>query len=85
MLDTRLVTTREGHKLRVARVGDGSPPLVLLHGYPETLQIFCRLANFLAYHVEVIAFDWPGMGQANPGPAGGLAGPHGKAIDSSPR
>ena len=66
MLDTRLVTTGKGHKLRVARVGDGSPPLVLLHGYPETLQIFCRLANLLARHVEVIAFDWPGMGASEP-------------------
>ena len=66
MLDTRLVTTREGHKLRVARVGRGSPPLVLLHGYPETLQIFCRLVSLLARHVEVIAFDWPGMGASEP-------------------
>lgn len=75
MLETRLVTSRDGHKLRVARVGnqagtDLPTPLVLLHGYPETLQIFCRLARLLRRHAEVIAFDWPGMGASEPWPGG---------------
>jgi pimeloyl-ACP methyl ester carboxylesterase len=40
--------------------------MVLLHGYPDTLQIWSRLAPRLAKHFQVIAFDWPGMGQSEP-------------------
>jgi len=59
-----LRTTFESHfgrRLRVARVGAG-PSLVLLHGYPDTLQVWSRLAPILAESFEVTAFDWPGMG-----------------------
>jgi pimeloyl-ACP methyl ester carboxylesterase len=59
-----LATTNEthgGHKLRAARLGSG-PPVILLHGYPDNLQIWWELASRLAAHYEVIAFDWPGMG-----------------------
>ena len=42
-----LATTTEmlpnGRRLRVARLGSG-PALVLLHGYPENLQIWCGVA-----------------------------------------
>lgn len=50
-----------GKRLRVARLGSG-PPLILLHGYPENLQIWSELAPRLSDRFEVIAFDWPGMG-----------------------
>jgi pimeloyl-ACP methyl ester carboxylesterase len=59
-----LATTSETHggrKLRVARTGSG-PPAILLHGYPDNLQVWCELAPRLATRCEVIAFDWPGMG-----------------------
>ncbi len=51
----------DGSLVRTARLGQG-PPLVLVHGYPETLQIFCRLAPQLAARHQVFAFDWPGQG-----------------------
>ncbi len=60
MLPTELESIR-GMRVRRARVGSG-PPLLLLHGYPESLQIFSRLAPLLAPSRDVIAFDWPGMG-----------------------
>ena len=60
MLATATETTR-GARLRYARAGSG-PPLLLLHGYPESLQIFSRLVPLLAASRDVIAFDWPGMG-----------------------
>jgi pimeloyl-ACP methyl ester carboxylesterase len=47
--------------LRVSRTGQG-PPIVLLHGYPDTLQVWCRLAGRLAATHTVIALDWPGLG-----------------------
>jgi pimeloyl-ACP methyl ester carboxylesterase len=52
-----------GRKLRMARLGSGRP-LILLHGYPDNLQIWSELAPRLAARFEVIAFDWPGMGSS---------------------
>jgi pimeloyl-ACP methyl ester carboxylesterase len=54
-------------KVRVARLGQG-PPVVLLHGYPDNLQIWARMAPRLASGLEVRAFDWPGMGWSAPWP-----------------
>lgn len=65
MLATRIETLANGHRLRVARMGSGVP-LVLLHGYPDNLQIWCELAPRLAGEFEVIAFDWPGLGCSDP-------------------
>lgn len=58
-----------GGRLRVARLGAGEP-IVLLHGYPDTLQIFARLAPRLAARHDVVALDWPGLGGSTawPGP-----------------
>jgi pimeloyl-ACP methyl ester carboxylesterase len=53
--------THGGRKLRVGRLGSG-PPVILLHGYPDNLQVWSELAPRLAARFEVIAFDWPGMG-----------------------
>lgn len=55
------IETHGGHELRVARLGSG-PVVILLHGYPDNLQVWSELAPRLAAHYEVIAFDWPGMG-----------------------
>lgn len=55
------IETHNGRKLRVARLGSG-PAVILLHGYPDNLQVWSELAPRLAVRCEVIAFDWPGMG-----------------------
>jgi pimeloyl-ACP methyl ester carboxylesterase len=69
VLDTAFESTEGGRRLRVARLGSG-PPLVLLHGYPDNLQIWSALAPILADRFEVIAFDWPGMGYSEAWPGG---------------
>jgi pimeloyl-ACP methyl ester carboxylesterase len=69
MLPATIKTLTDGRRLRLARLGKG-PPVVLLHGYPDNLQIWCNLAPLLARHFEVIAFDWPGMGQSDAWPGG---------------
>ncbi len=55
------IELHSGRKLRVARLGSGAP-VILLHGYPDNLQVWSELAPRLAEHHEVIALDWPGMG-----------------------
>lgn len=50
-----------GKTVRFARLGTGAP-LVLLHGYPDTLQLWSEVAPLLASGLDVIAPDWPGMG-----------------------
>ncbi|HEY7699983.1 MAG TPA: alpha/beta fold hydrolase, partial [Vicinamibacteria bacterium] len=56
-----------GRGLRYALLGGGgATPLVLLHGYPENLQIYSRLAPLLASERKVLAFDWPGLGASEP-------------------
>jgi len=69
MLPAAIETLPNGRRVRVARLGKG-PPLVLLHGYPDTLQIWSELALRLAGEASVIAFDWPGLGQSEPWPGG---------------
>ena len=69
LLATALETLPTGGRLRVARLG-GGPPLLLLHGYPDNLQIWCELAPRLADRCRVIAFDWPGMGDSDAWPGG---------------
>ncbi|MDA1053762.1 MAG: alpha/beta hydrolase [Planctomycetota bacterium] len=69
LLETHLETLGNGKLLRVARLGHG-PPLLMLHGYPENLQIWSQLAPLLASRFQVIAFDWPGMGYSEAWPGG---------------
>lgn len=69
LLQTSIELLDNGKRLRIARLGEG-PPLVLLHGYPENLQVWSRLAPLLAPRFQVIAFDWPGMGYSDEWPGG---------------
>lgn len=69
MLSTSVEKLSSGRLLRIARLGSG-PPVVLLHGYPDNLQIWSELAMRLADQFEVIAFDWPGMGYSEAWPGG---------------
>ena len=47
-----------------ARVGGRGPPLLLLHGYPQTLAIWHRMAPSLAAEFTVIAADLRGYGDS---------------------
>ena len=69
LLPTTIETLPNDRRLRVARLGSG-PPLVLLHGYPENLQIWCELAPRLAGRFTIIAPDWPGQGYSDACPGG---------------
>jgi len=69
VLKTSMERLPNGRRVRVARTGTG-PPLLLLHGYPDNLQIWSEVAPRLAGQFEVIAFDWPGMGYSEAWPGG---------------
>jgi pimeloyl-ACP methyl ester carboxylesterase len=58
----RAFTIRAGDlTLRAVRAGHG-PPIVLLHGYGETLLAWREVFSTLAHAGDVIAFDLPGSG-----------------------
>jgi len=69
LLETQRLLLRNGKRLRIARLGAG-PPLVMLHGYPENLQVWSLVAPLLAEEFEVVAFDWPGQGYSDEWPGG---------------
>jgi haloacetate dehalogenase len=47
-----------------ARVGGSGPPLLLLHGYPETHACWHHVAPLLARHFSVVAPDLRGYGRS---------------------
>lgn len=63
-LPASLETLPNGRRVRVARLGSG-PPVVMLHGYPENLHVWARVAPRLAERFEVRALDWPGLGASD--------------------
>lgn len=61
--------TVDGVRIRVATAGDG-PPVLLLHGYPQTHLTWCRVAPRLAESHTVVATDLRGYGDSDK-PEGG--------------
>ncbi len=52
--------------IRVAAViGGAGPPLLLLHGHPQTHAIWHRVASVLAEHHTVVAADLRGYGDSS--------------------
>lgn len=47
-----------------ARVGGAGPPLLVLHGYPETHLMWHAVAPMLAERFTVVAADLPGYGRS---------------------
>jgi haloacetate dehalogenase len=61
-----------------ARVGGEGPPLLILHGYPQTHLMWHAVAPALAGRFTVVAADLPGYGRSfRPEPADGHV-PHSK-------
>jgi haloacetate dehalogenase len=56
----------ETGEARIAcRIGGSGPPLLLLHGYPQTHVAWHRIAPVLARHYTVIATDLRGYGDSS--------------------
>lgn len=56
--------------INVCRGGDG-PPVLLLHGYPQTHVMWHRIAPELARHFTVVCPDLRGYGDSDKPPGGG--------------
>jgi haloacetate dehalogenase len=56
------VSTARG-TLRV-RMGGKGPPLLLLHGYPQTHVMWHKVAELLQNHFQIICVDLPGYGDS---------------------
>ncbi|MEO9530683.1 alpha/beta hydrolase [Roseibium sp.] len=61
--DTRTVDV-DGTRL-FCRIGGSGPPLLLLHGYPQSHVCWHKIAPALAEHFTVVAADLPGYGQSS--------------------
>lgn len=64
------IATRPGVEIQ-ALLGGSGPPLLLLHGHPQTSAIWHKVAPTLARHFTVVAADLRGYGDSSkPGGAG---------------
>jgi len=54
-----------------ARVGGAGPPLLCLHGYPQTHVCWHRIAQDLAHRHQVVAMDLRGYGKSSAPPGDG--------------
>jgi haloacetate dehalogenase len=64
------IATAEGVEIH-AVVGGSGPPLLLLHGHPQTHSIWHKVAPVLAGHFRLIAADLRGYGDSSKPPGGG--------------
>jgi haloacetate dehalogenase len=74
--DRRLLATPRGPV--AARIGGAGPPLLLLHGYPQTHVMWRDVAPPLAERFTVVAADLPGYGESFKPPVAGDHAPHSK-------
>jgi haloacetate dehalogenase len=69
----------EGIKLRV-RYGGSGPPLLLLHGHPQTHMMWHRIAPRLAAEFTVVAPDLRGYGESDKPPTTADHAPYSKRV-----
>src|SRR2546430_9275576 len=66
-----------------ARSGGEGPPLLLLHGYPQTNVMWHRVAPALAARFRLIIADLPGYGWSDAPPADAAHAPYTKRAMAS--
>ncbi len=56
---------REGHKLYVRDYPGPGAPIVLMHGFPDSLELYDFLLPHLTSHRRVVTFDFLGWGRSD--------------------
>ena len=81
MIDSLDLSTisANGLSFRVAHGGSG-PPLLLLHGHPQTLVMWEKVAPVLAERFTIVAPDLRGYGKSGKPPSSADHVPHSKRI-----
>ncbi len=69
---------RAGEVALHVRRGGAGPPVLLLHGYPQTLAMWHRVAAALARRFTVVLADLRGYGDSDKPPSAPDHGPHAK-------
>lgn len=69
------VPSEDGPIQIACQVGGSGPPLLLLHGFPQTKAIWHKVAPALAKHYTIVASDLRGYGESSK--------PHGKSDHST--
>jgi len=65
ILSPRHILLRSGERTRIWDSGGNGETVTLLHGLANSLEIWERVQPLLADRFRVIAFDWPGFGEAS--------------------
>mgnify|MGYP000143135803 CR=1 FL=1 len=72
----RVILSSEDGRIEIAcQIGGSGPPLLLLHGFPQTKAIWHKVAPSLAKYFTVVASDLRGYGESSK--------PHGKNDHST--
>jgi pimeloyl-ACP methyl ester carboxylesterase len=80
--DVKRATVREGVELAYLREGEGGYPLLLVHGWPETMRIWWRnIAPLAEAGFEVIVPDLRGFGETGPIPGDERYDTAGSSLD----
>lgn len=81
MIERRFIRLGNGQTLRVAFAGEaGAPPLLLLHGFPESHRTWTRVAGLLADRFRLIMPDQRGFGGSD-APQGAEAYRAGRLVE----
>ena len=82
--ENMMSVTLDGFRHRMVRVGEvnihavvggDGPPIVLLHGFPQTWWEWRKMISLLATKHTVVAVDLRGAGHSDSPQGGGAAGP----------